>query len=297
MPQTEPWTISQLLSWTTDYFRKSGSGSPRLDAEVLLAQACNCARIELYTAFDKVPEDNVREQFRELVKRRGQGTPVAYLVGFREFYSLSFKVTPAVLVPRPETEFLVLTAIDLAKKLAVANRAIEIADVGTGSGAIAVTVAKHVDDCQITATDISLAAIEVAMSNAAQHEVSDRVAFLQCDLLEGIEAGRQFDLILSNPPYIAESERDSLPPDVRDHEPWQALFAGPEGTEVIERLIPMAAQRLRPGGWLAMEISPRIEGSVCELIRQSQAFEAPEVTKDLSGFGRVVTCRRLAELV
>jgi release factor glutamine methyltransferase len=293
MTQTEPWTISRLLTWTTDYFKKSGSASARLDAEVLLAHACHCERIELYTAFDTVPEDNVRVKFREFVKRRGEGTPVAYLVGYREFYSLNFKVTHDVLVPRPETEFLVVTAIDLVKNFESDGQAIEIADIGTGSGAIAVTVAKHVEQGKLTATDISQEAIEVASENAAQHGVSERITFVNCDLMSGIEPNRRFDLILSNPPYIGENERQSLPPDVRDHEPPQALFAGPDGTDVIRRLIPTAAQYLRPGGWLAMEISPQIEASVCELIRENGEFEAPSLTKDLSGFARVVQCRRL----
>ena len=294
MTQTEPWTISHLLTWTTDYFKKSGSGSARLDAEVLLAHACDCERIELYTAFDTVPEDSVRDRFREFVKQRGEGTPVAYLVGHREFYSLTFKVTPAVLVPRPETEFLVVTAIDLAKHYEANGRSLEIADVGTGSGAIAVSVAKHVPQGKLTATDISGKALEVARENAAHHRVSERITFVECDLLSGIESDRRFDLILSNPPYIGENERQDLPPDVRDHEPTQALFAGPDGTDVIERLIPAAAQYLRSGGWLAMEIGPQIEAPVCELIRESGAFEAPSLTKDLSGFARVVKCRRLA---
>lgn len=294
MSQSEPWTISRLLSWTTDYFQKSGSESPRLDAEVLLAHACGCERVELYTSFNKVPDDDVRQKFREWVKRRGEGTPVAYLVGYREFYSLSFKVTPAVLIPRPETEFLVVTALDLIKTFEVKNRPLEIADVGTGSGAIAVTIAKHAPQCQVTATDISREAIQVAASNADKHGVSDRVKFVQCDLMEGIGIDQQFDLVVSNPPYVAEGERETLPPDVRNHEPEHALFAGAQGTDVIARLIPIAAERLRPAGWLAIEVSPQISEPVSNLLRENESFESPALTKDLSGLARVVTCRRLA---
>jgi len=293
MSQTEPWTISRLLSWTTNYFQQSGSESPRLDAEVLLAHASGCERIDLYTAFDKVPNDQVRESFRDLVKRRGEGTPVAYLVGYREFYSLSFNVSPAVLIPRPETEFLVITALDLIKDFEIKDRPLEVADIGTGSGAIAVTIAKHVPQSRVTATDISREAIEVATKNAAKHGVSDRVKFVECDLMEGVGNDQRFDFILSNPPYIAEGECRTLSPEVRDHEPEHALFAGPKGTEVIARLIPAAAQRLRTGGWLAMEISPQIAQAVCELIRGHKDFEAPSLTKDLSGLARVVMCRRI----
>lgn len=295
MPPTEPWTIKRLLSWTTDYFRKSGSESPRLDAEVLLAHCCGCERIELYTAFDSLPADEVRKKFRGLVKRRGEGAPVAHLVGYREFYSLTFKVTPAVLIPRPETEFLVIAALDLSMDHQVPDRPPEIADIGTGSGAIAVTVAKHHTYCRITATDISREAIDVAAENADLHGVSERIEFVQCDLMDAVPADRQFDLVLSNPPYVADGDRESLARDVRDHEPPQALFAGPEGTDVIARLIPAAAERLLPGGWLAMEISPQIATAVSGMIDQSESFETPSFIKDLSGSVRVIKCRRLSQ--
>lgn len=290
--QTEPWTISRLLTWTTDHFRKSGSASPRLDAEVLLANACNCQRIELYTAFDQVPEQKAVDQFRQSVRRRSEGTPVAYLVGYREFYSLDFKVSPAVLIPRPETEFLVVAAIDLVKQSIELSRTLRIADIGTGSGVIAVTVAKNVPQCHVTATDISRGALEVARENAATHEVSERIDFIESDLFSNLSSDQQFDMVLSNPPYIGQIERGEISSDVLDHEPAQALFAGPDGTEVIRRLVPAAAEKLCPRGWLLMEISPKIERAVCQLIDESGSWESRSITKDLSGLARVVQCRR-----
>src|SRR5687767_7835820 len=162
---SEAWTVLRLLTWTTDYLKSHGSDSPRLDAEVLLAHARGCERIQLYTAFDEVVTDEVRAAFRDLVKRRAEGVPVAYLVGKREFYSLSFRVTPDVLIPRPETEFVVLAALDALKipnpKSPIPNSPL-VADIGVGSGAIAIAIAKHAPDCRLIAIDISHTALEIA---------------------------------------------------------------------------------------------------------------------------------------
>src|SRR5262245_54894920 len=166
---SESWTILRLLAWTTDYLKSHGSESPRLDAEVLLAHARGCERIMLYAAFDQVIDEAIRSKFRELVKRRAEGVPVAYLVGKREFYSLSFRVTPDVLIPRPETEFVVVAALDALKEISksqVENQPL-VADVGTGSGAIAVAIAKHAPHAKTVATDISSAALAIAKENAA----------------------------------------------------------------------------------------------------------------------------------
>src|SRR6478672_7807971 len=183
---SESWTILRLLTWTTDYLKSHGSDSPRLDAEVLLAHARGCERIMLYTAFDQIVDESVRGKFRELVKRRAEGEPVAYLVGKREFYSLSFRVTPDVLIPRPETEFVVVAALDALKELP--NDPL-VADVGTGSGAIAVAIGKHAPRAKAIAIDISSAALAVAKENAAAHQVLERIEFLEGDLLASLPAG------------------------------------------------------------------------------------------------------------
>jgi release factor glutamine methyltransferase len=301
MSSAEPWTVGRLLEWTAEYLKGHGAESPRLDAEVLLAHALRCQRIELYTTFDDAPADEARTQFRELVRRRAEGTPVAYLTGSREFYSLRFRVTPDVLIPRPETELLVVAVFDLAKAAARGlgtsvpsepGSNLSIADVGTGSGIIAVCLAKHLPGCRVTAGDVSPAALSVAAENARTHGVADRIEFVQSDLFAAVPNGRQFDFIVSNPPYVAEGEMERLAPDVRKFEPRTALLAGPRGTEVIERLIPQAAERLRPGGHLSMEISPMIHDAVRRLLESDGRFELGPTIKDLARLPRVVQARR-----
>jgi len=293
----ETWTVLRLLTWTTDYLKSHASESPRLEAEVLLAHARGCERIMLYAAFDEVVAEDVRAKFRELVKRRAEGMPVAYLVGKREFFSLSFRVTPDVLIPRPETEFVVVEALDALKGFRVQGSGLSplLCDVGVGSGAVAIAVARHSPEARVVAIDISAAALAVARENAATLQVAERIEFLQSDLLAGMPPETRFEVIASNPPYIGEHELPTLSPSVRDFEPRQALIAGPTGTEVIERLIPQAAERLVPGGWLILEVSPLIALRVVELIAADGRFEAAVITKDLAGLARVVKARRRGE--
>jgi release factor glutamine methyltransferase len=255
----EPWTIGRLLSWTVDYLGRHGAENPRLDAEVLLAEARGCRRIDLYAAYGEPAADEVRTAFRELVRRRAAGTPVAYLVGRREFYALEFEVTPDVLIPRPETELLVVALLDYVKQRAAGEeegRSIRIADVGTGSGVLAVCAAKCIRHVCVTAIDISAAALAVARRNAQRHGVEDRIEFVESDLFASLPAERAFDYIVSNPPYVSTAEMANLAPHVRNEEPHVALHAGERGTEVIERLIQQAAQRLTPGGAVLIEVSP-----------------------------------------
>ena len=291
MPPTDLWTVGRLLQWTTDYLKGRGADSPRLDAEVLLAQSLGCRRIDLYTTFEDVPGDGPRAAFRDLVRRRAEGTPVAYLVGRREFYSLAFKVGPGVLIPRPETELLVVTLLDLAKGRP-ADAPLAIADVGTGSGILAVCAAKHLPQASVTATDLSPAAMEIAAANAAEHGVAGRIELVRSDLLAEVPAGRRFDFILSNPPYVSEAEFEKLPREVRDHEPREALVAGPLGTEVIARLVPQAAQRLNPGGHLLIEVSPMICDAARELLAADERLEPGPTIKDLARLPRVVQAKR-----
>lgn len=293
MPETDVWTIGKLLNWTTQYLGQHGSDTPRLDAELLLAHACNCPRIGLYTTFDEVPAEQVRGAFRDLVRRRAEGAPVAYLLGRREFYSLNFRVTPDVLIPRPETEFLVVRLLDLAREIPT-GQPINIADVGVGSGILAVCAAKNLAQARIVAVDISPPALDVARQNASEHGVDQRIEFVESDLLASVDPARTFDFVVSNPPYITSDEMPQLARDVRDYEPRQALEAGPRGTEVIERLIPQAAERLRPGGALLMEISPQLETAVRGLLEQDGRFDQLETIKDLSARPRVVQARRKA---
>ncbi|HEX4129304.1 MAG TPA: peptide chain release factor N(5)-glutamine methyltransferase [Pirellulales bacterium] len=287
-----PWTIGRLLAWTADYLKGRGADSPRLDAEVLLAHVLRCQRIELYTRFEEQPNDSQRAAYRELVKQRAEGMPVAYLVGRREFFSLPFRVTTDVLIPRPETEFLVIRLLDLIRQQPPRDEPWRIADVGTGSGIIAICAAKQLPNCGVMATDISAAALEVARSNAAEHGVSARIAFLQGDLLASVAKDAKFDFIASNPPYVKSSEMAGLAADVRRFEPREALEAGPQGTEVIERLIPQAAERLQPGGSLLLEISPMIDEAVRELLTADGRWQLMPTVKDLAGLPRVAEARK-----
>jgi release factor glutamine methyltransferase len=288
----ESWTIGRLLNWTADYLDACGAGSPRLDAEVLLAEVRGCERIELYTAFDEVADEPTRAAFRELVRRRAGGEPVAYLVGRREFYAMSFEVTPAVLIPRPETEFLIIALLDLAKPR-TDTAPLRIADIGTGSGVLAVTAATVLADCLVSATDISDEALEVARRNAAAWAVADRIDWHLGDLFADLPPEATFDFVLSNPPYVTAEEYWQLSPEVRDHEPRAALLAGKRGTEMIERLVAEATSRVRSGGWLLVEISPMIEQAVANLVASTAGWQLEGIAADQAGLARLARVRRL----
>ncbi len=292
MPESEVWTIGRLLSWTADYLAKHGSDTPRLDAEVLLAAAKSCRRIELYTAFDEVASQEVRTKFRAMVRERAEGKPVAYLVGHREFFSLDFQITPAVLIPRPETEDLVVRLLDVAKDLA-RDAPLRVCDMGTGSGIVAVCAAKHLPQAEVTAVDISREAIQVAQNNARKLGLAERIHFVESDLLSALSPDESFHVICSNPPYVSEEEFEQLPSDVRKYEPYQALVAGPRGTEVIARLVPQAAERLVSGGWLLLEISPMIREAVTDILEADTRWEVGPTLKDSAQRWRIAQARRI----
>ena len=289
-PSTEPWTLKRLLDWTTEHFNDAGSDSSRLDAEVLLAEALQCQRIELYTRFAEVPPQESMTLFREWVKRRAAGEPVAYLVGHKEFYSLKFKVTPATLIPRPETEHLVVAALEACKQF---EAPVRIIDVGTGSGCIAVSLATQLTvQNVIAATDISLEALTVARENAQSHEVESRMRFYEGDLLDALpEGSKPVHLIVSNPPYIGLNETDTVEDTVKDFEPETALFAGETGTEIIARLIPQAERMLLPGGYLMFEASPAVMDR-CEALINESALEFVEVINDYAGLKRILVAKK-----
>lgn len=298
MSQTETWTVKRLLEWTSDYFNQKGIESPRLEAEILLSTALGIKRIELYTNFETEPDEEKRIRFREFVKRRGVGEPVAYLVGFKEFFSLPFKVDRNVLIPRPETEQLVLETLDRLKALPQGSST-KICDVGTGSGAIAVAVAKNwpknlmkpckseTADFRIVAVDICPKALEIARQNAEMNNVADRIKFVQSDLLNSVNG--PFDLIVSNPPYVSESEYAALPNDVKNYEPQSALLAGPTGTEIIERLIEQTAEKLKSGGTLLVEGSPMIADQVAVLFA---GWNEVRILKDDANRQRFITATK-----
>jgi len=282
---SETWTVRRLLEWTEDFLRKKGFESPRLEAQILLAHALGCKKIDLYVRFSEEPSEEKRTVFREIVKRRSEGTPVAHLVGHREFYSLSFAVSPDVLIPRPETETLVMEALRLLKPLAAPR----VLDLGTGSGCIALTIAKQHKSSRVTAVDISPKALAIARGNAEHHGVAERVTFLEGDLFAPV-AVQTFDLIVSNPPYIAHAEFPTLDPGVRDFEPRSALDGGPDGLEFYRRLAADAGQFLNPSGTILVEIGSTQEESVRALF--AERMKVGNTIRDLGGRPRVIAAQR-----
>jgi len=277
---SETWSVLRLLRWTADFFRQHGIESHRLDAELLLAHVLTCKRVDLYLAFDQPVASADRERFRELVRRRAkERVPVAYLTGVREFWSLPLYVTPDVLIPRPDTETLVRACAALAPRRAL--------DVGTGSGCVAIALARELPDLTLIGVDTSQAALEVAARNAAAAGVEARLELVRADLLEGL--GADFDLIASNPPYVPSGELERLAPELQ-HEPRLALDGGPDGLDVLRRLIAQAPAHLQPGGQLALEVGDGQAAAVCELVRAAGASTL-ELQRDLGGAERVVVAR------
>ncbi|MCP5069730.1 MAG: peptide chain release factor N(5)-glutamine methyltransferase [bacterium] len=275
----------ELLRWTTSYFEEKGIDAARLDAECLLADALEIDRLRLYIDFEKPVTPEERDHYRALVRRRAdERVPVALLLGKKEFWSLPLEVTSDVLVPRPETEILVEAALQ-----AMTDAPLEILDLGTGSGAIALALAKERPDAHIIASDVSAAALEVARRNAEKLELASSLEWSCGDGFEPV-GERCFDIIVSNPPYLAESEARELAPEL-SHEPKQALFAGPEGTEFLLRIAEQARERLTPGGWLGVELAPHQADAMSDWLREA-GFEDVMMHRDLSDRARVVSGRR-----
>ncbi len=282
------WRVVDLLDWTSGYFEQHGIRNPRLDAEVLLGHLLNKSRLQLYLHFEMPVFQEHLTPFRELIKKRIEHTPVSYITNQKEFLSLDFYVDERVLIPRPETEQLVETV--LATNIDTPQRLLEL---GTGSGVIATSLAVHQSEWNIVATDISEPALAVAQQNAETHACTAQITFMSGDLFEPIKLievpeKRQFDWIVCNPPYIKNVERDSLSPDVRDHEPEIALFAGDDGLTVIRRLISEAPQYLAPNGKLLFEIGATQAESVCALIDAEPAYCRYEFLKDYAKKDRLV---------
>lgn len=276
------WTIRGLLAWIAQDFGALGIPSARLDAELLVGAALGLLRVKLYLDLDRplLPEELAR--VRALVVRRRKREPVAYIVGEREFYRRSYEVTPAVLIPRPDTE----TLIERALELLPAGSTARVLDLCTGSGAIAITLAAERSELHLTATDLSAAALEVARRNAERHGVGARCEFLQGDLFAPLAAAAHFEVIVANPPYIPEPEIETLQPEVR-HEPRLALASGEDGLSHLERLCSSARTFLAPGGALLFEVG---RGQAKQVRSWLEAAGLREVTarKDLGGIERVV---------
>lgn len=290
MSESETWTVLELLRWTSTHFASRGIETARLDAECLLAAALATDRLRLYIDYDQQVGPAERARFRELVRQRADlRIPVAQLTGAKEFWSLKLRVTPDVLVPRPESETLVSAVLGL---LGEPEAEFDVLDLGTGSGALALAIASECPKAHFTATDRSGAALAVARDNAANLGLADRIRFVEGDLF-GPLAGELFDVIVSNPPYVAETQAALLPPEL-SHEPPEALFAGPDGMAVLAPLLQQAREFLKPGGILAVESAPSQSEGVRERCRGA-GLESVTMHRDLAGRARAVTARAPAE--
>jgi release factor glutamine methyltransferase len=283
-----------LLQWATNTLKDHQIENPRLNAELLLAHSLNLSREGLYGRLDREVEEGEREALERLIQRRISGEPLQYILGQQEFWSIDFKVDPRVLIPRSETELLVEQSLRiLSDKTFVQNPS--VLEIGTGSGAIAIALAKEVTHIFLVATDISRDALVLAKENAKSAGVRDRIQFVSGDLLSPFQISRRaraFDLILSNPPYIVRSEIRSLAKEVRDHEPVIALDGGKDGLEFYRRLVCQAPSSLREGGWLLLEVGQGQAGRVAEQIQKRGTFLEPQILPDLAGIERVVKAQR-----
>jgi release factor glutamine methyltransferase len=269
--------------------------SPHLNAELLLRFVLNCDRAYLFAHPERELKEDEQSRFNAALAERACGVPAQYITGHQEFWGIDLIVTPAVLIPRPETEHLIEAVLALVGRTVLSATsdhagsppALRLADIGTGSGAIALALAKEFPYAEIHATDISASALEIARANAARLQLSDRIQFHQADLLAGLNL--PFDFIVSNPPYVGESEADQVQLEVRKFEPRNAVFAGATGLEVISRLIPQAHDALRPGGWLLLEVSGSIAGATASLLG---GWDEVRTLPDLQSIPRVAQARK-----
>jgi release factor glutamine methyltransferase len=282
----ETWTILSVLNWTTKYFGEKQVATPRLDAEVLLSHVLHCDRVALYVRFEQPLERAELDTFRELVRRRVDGEPVAYLTGTKEFWSLPLRVDPRVLIPRPETELVVDVVLELTRDAPPGLAG----DVGTGSGAIALALKRERPAWTVIATDLSAAALEVARDNATR--LGLEVDFLEGDLLGPLAGRGPFDVIASNPPYLAEAEVPTLMREVAEHEPRVALTPGRDGLAAIRVIVAGAPDLLAPGGALVLEIGYQQGPAAQGLIAASGAFGPATTRRDHAGLDRVLWARR-----
>ncbi|MCU0572138.1 MAG: peptide chain release factor N(5)-glutamine methyltransferase [Syntrophobacteraceae bacterium] len=281
----EAWTILKVLRWTTDYFKRKGIPQPRSDAEVLLAHALGLERLQLYLRHDQPLAGSELARFRDLVRRRAAREPAQYITGRQEFWSLELEVTPATLIPRPETEVLVEKALEL-----IEGRPLRILDLGTGSGAIALALAHEAPQISVFATDRSTEALLVARRNARRHGLESRISFACMDLIEAFRPnGRLFHLVVSNPPYIGDVEIPALPPEVGFFEPRDALRGGgPLGIDLLVRILHQVPPFLQGSGHLLMEIGQGQEDPLARLVSGKTGVANFELIKDYSGMVRVL---------
>jgi release factor glutamine methyltransferase len=279
-----PWTVRSLLAWGRDWLARRGVDNPRLDAELLVAHALRCDRVRLYTEFDKPLAAEELARARPLFERRGQREPVAYILGVKEFYGRPFKVGPGVFIPRPETELLVQIALE-----GLPRAPVHVLDLCGGSGAVGVTVAAERPEARVDVVDIADPAVAAARWNAEAH-APGRVTVLRGDLYAALPEQRRYDAVLANPPYIGTHEQGGLAPDIVQHEPPEAIFAGEQGLGVVRRLVGDAPRWLAPGGLFATEIDPGQAAAVLALCAKA-GLRGAGLVRDLAGLERHVVAR------
>jgi release factor glutamine methyltransferase len=287
-------TVLEILNRTTNHLKEHQIESPRLNAELLLAHSLNFSREGLYTHLQDLFKEEEKKTFERLIERRISGEPLQYLLGHQEFWSIDLKVDPRVLIPRPETELLVEHALLLLKGTS-SQGAPSVLEIGTGSGAISIALARERKDLSVVATDISREALLLARENALLAEVLSRIQFIQGDLLAPFRLSGErepFDLILSNPPYINRSEIRGLAREIKDHEPILALDGGEDGLDFYRKILSAAPSYLKKGGWLLMEVGQGQGKKVSERIMREGRFHRPELVQDFSGIERVVKAQR-----
>ena len=305
------WTILAMLRWTADYFRTKGVSEPRAAAEILLAHTLGISRLDLYLRYDQPLDAPELARFKALMLRRREGEPVAYLTGHREFWSLDIQVTPAVLIPRPETETLVAAALEVAESVGAGFKPAPTrephpktqnlkpktsplwgAEVGVGSGAVVIALATELPLMSWVGVDLSGAALAVARDNARRHAVLHRVHLLRSDLLAALKPTAAFTLLVANLPYVPRAEWEQLPREIKAFEPSGALLGGGDGLDLIRPLILQAPRYVMAGGWLLLEVGDRQAPPVAALIAETGAYDRIETVKDFNGIERVVRARR-----
>ncbi|MBR1421787.1 MAG: peptide chain release factor N(5)-glutamine methyltransferase [Selenomonadaceae bacterium] len=281
------WTIASVLKWTTDFFQRKNLDSPKLDAEILLAHVLGKNRVYLYSHFDEPLEKSELASYHESIDRRANGEPVAYITGQKEFFTIPFRVESGVLIPRPETEELVAIVTSRLKN----RESIEILDLCTGSGCIALSILKFLPNSKATAIDLSDQAIKIANENSDCLNLQDRIEIIKGDLFEPIDPEKKFDAIVSNPPYIPQKDLENLPIDVRNFEPMLALDGGIDGLDFYRKIAGESKNFLAEDGFVAVEIGIDQSKDVEEIFRRD-GFNQIEIRKDLGGIDRVVIARR-----
>ncbi len=288
-PKNSPWTVLGTLQWTVNYFKRRNITHPRAVAEVLLAHVLDCQRIDLYLRYDQPLQSEELAQFKKLIQRRANREPEAYIVGHKEFWSLRFKVSPAVLIPRPETECVVETVL----RLLGTNQQARILELGTGSGAISVALASEKKRWQCWASDVSHPVVELARCNARRLLGRDGIHFFVGSWLDSTSsAGVQFDAIIANPPYIASADIETLAPEIRQFEPRNALDGGPNGMHCLSEIFKNAADHLVADGHLILEMGHDQRPAMEALADEIDTYDEMIIHKDYSGFDRVVQIKK-----